>query len=82
VPSQQAALPQAADSTILARTLQAARELFAKLLDNEACEVIDDGWARSQPRGYLQRQVDAHGRARDHQEDLRRRFGAFQAMAD
>jgi hypothetical protein len=30
---------------ILARTLQAARELFAKLLDKGACEIIDHGWA-------------------------------------
>jgi hypothetical protein len=39
------------------------------------------GYGRSQ-RGCVRRQVDAHGRARDHQEDLRHRFSAFQAMAD
>jgi len=33
-------------------------------------------------RGCLRRRVDAHRPARDHQEDFRRRFGAFQAMAD
>jgi hypothetical protein len=38
-------------------------------------------YGRSQS-GCVRRQVGAHGRARDHQDDLRRRFDAFQAMAD
>jgi hypothetical protein len=39
------------------------------------------GFGRSQ-RGCVRRQVDALRRPRDHQADLRRRFDAFQAMAD
>jgi hypothetical protein len=39
------------------------------------------GYGRSR-RGCVRWQADAHRRARDPREDSRRRFGAFQAMAD